>query len=71
MTQEPGLLDRDDAAAKLVATKWWLRFTDGGEHLLTFPELMIVTHNLIGLLTHVRDGTPSSFARIWVAASQS
>lgn len=61
VTQDPGLLDRDDAAAKLVATKWWLRFADGGEHLLTFPELMIVTQNLIGLLTQVRDGTPSNF----------
>src|SRR5438270_6122623 len=62
VTQDPGLLDRDDAAAKLVATKWWLRFADGGEHLLTFPELMIVTQNLIGLLTRARDGNPTAFS---------
>jgi hypothetical protein len=51
VTNEPAVLDRDDAAAKLIATKWWLRFSDGAEHLLTFPELMIITHNLIALMT--------------------
>ena len=34
VTQDPDVLDRDDAAAKLLATKWWLRFADGGEQLV-------------------------------------
>jgi hypothetical protein len=51
LTRDPGLLDRDDAAARLVGTKWWLRFADGGEQVLTFPELMVVTHNLIAMMT--------------------
>jgi hypothetical protein len=54
VTQDPDVLDRNDAAAKLLGTKWWVRFADGGEQLLTFPELMIVTHNLIAVMTQVR-----------------
>jgi hypothetical protein len=61
VTQDASVLDRDDAAVRLVGTRWWLRFADGGEHLLTFPELMVLTHNLVGLLTRAARGPAGGY----------
>lgn len=47
VTTNPAVLESDEAAEDLKGTKWWLRFADGREELLTFTELMVLTYNLI------------------------
>lgn len=47
VTSNPGVLASDDAVTRLAETKWWLRFADEREELLSFTELMILTYNLI------------------------
>jgi hypothetical protein len=54
VTADPGILECDDVATRLAPTKWWLRLSDGGEELLTFPELMVLTYNLLLMRQQIR-----------------
>lgn len=47
VTADPTILRSDEAVTKLAGTKWWLRFADGREELLTFTELMVLTYHLV------------------------
>ena len=49
VTDDPAVLKDARIVERLRKTKWWLRFADGREELLTLPELLVFTYNLIAV----------------------
>lgn len=43
----PEVLCSDAIIEELADTKWWLKFADGREEILSLPELIALTYNLI------------------------
>ena len=46
---DPAVLQRGDIVDRLADTKWWLRFKDGREEILTLVELMCLTYEMIAV----------------------
>jgi len=46
VTDNPSVLKDQFVSEKLMDTKWWLRFHDGEEALLDFPEILALVHQL-------------------------
>ena len=47
VVEEPAVLRADDVVERLLHTKWWLAFNDGREELVSFPELIAMTYQLV------------------------
>jgi hypothetical protein len=47
IVEEPAVLRADDVVERLLHTKWWLAFNDGREELVSFPELIALTYQLV------------------------
>jgi hypothetical protein len=47
LVDDPSILEKDEAATKLLGTKWWLKFAHGREEAVSFTELMALTYNLV------------------------
>ncbi len=47
VTSDPSILQSDRIITRLADSKWWLRLADGREELLTLPELLALTYNLL------------------------
>jgi hypothetical protein len=54
-TADPSILTTDEAATKLRGSKWWLKFANGREELLTFEELLFMTANQIMVVLQLRE----------------
>jgi hypothetical protein len=47
VTSDPSILRSDEIMDRLADSKWWLRLADGREELLSLPELLALTYNLL------------------------
>ena len=49
VTDDHSVLKSDQIIQILSGTKWWLRFADGTEEMLSFAELLVLIYQLIHL----------------------
>jgi len=47
VTDNPSILKSDEVVSRLANSKFWLRFVDGREEMLSLAELLTLTYNLI------------------------
>lgn len=63
VVEDPEIILRPGVIDALRDTKWWLRYTDGEEELLTLTQLMCLTYMVIYIAQARRGNVPAADAQ--------